>query len=108
MKAEEEGFRRHMLAKFAEDDRIEQMNAQKRRMKLIEHGRQVQQMIDDKRRMYEEQKVRVSAAGVVGAGWGEGSCSRSLLATCTLRKLHSLRGGSWRGDPTQHIHTDQA
>ena len=28
-----------MLAKFAEDDRIEQMNAQKRRMKQLEHWR---------------------------------------------------------------------
>ena len=31
--AEEEEFRARMLAKFAEDERIEQMNAQKRRMK---------------------------------------------------------------------------
>ena len=32
---EEEEFRRMMMAKFAEDDRIEQMNAQKRRMKQL-------------------------------------------------------------------------
>ena len=34
-KAEEEEFRQQMMAKFAEDDRIEQMNAQKRRMKQL-------------------------------------------------------------------------
>ena len=34
-KEEEEEFRRQMMAKFAEDDRIEQMNAQKRRMKQL-------------------------------------------------------------------------
>ena len=34
-KVEEEEFRRQMMAKFAEDDRIEQMNAQKRRMKQL-------------------------------------------------------------------------
>jgi len=33
--AEEETLRQQMLAKFAEDDRIELMNAQKRRMKVI-------------------------------------------------------------------------
>jgi hypothetical protein len=32
--AEEEAFRRAAMAKFAEDDRLEQMNAQKRRMKV--------------------------------------------------------------------------
>ena len=35
----EEKFRKIMLEKFAQDDRIEQMNAQKRRMKLLEHSR---------------------------------------------------------------------
>ena len=34
-KEEEEAFRQQMMAKFAEDDRIEQMNAQKRRMKQL-------------------------------------------------------------------------
>eukprot|EP00195_Chlamydomonas_chlamydogama_P011039 CAMPEP_0202890232 /NCGR_PEP_ID=MMETSP1392-20130828/721_1 /ASSEMBLY_ACC=CAM_ASM_000868 /TAXON_ID=225041 /ORGANISM="Chlamydomonas chlamydogama, Strain SAG 11-48b" /LENGTH=479 /DNA_ID=CAMNT_0049573769 /DNA_START=242 /DNA_END=1678 /DNA_ORIENTATION=- len=61
MKAEEEEFRRRMMAKFAEDDRIEQLNAQKRRMKLVEHQRAVAAMIEDKRRMYEEQKARDEA-----------------------------------------------
>lgn len=32
---EEEAFRQRMMAKFAEDDRIEQMNAQRRRMKQL-------------------------------------------------------------------------
>ena len=31
--AEEEHYRQIMLAKFAEDDKIDQMNAQRRRMK---------------------------------------------------------------------------
>ena len=35
--AEEDSLRQQMLAKFAEDDRIELMNAQKRRMKQLEH-----------------------------------------------------------------------
>ncbi len=34
-KLQDEEFRRQMMEKFAEDDRIEQMNAQKRRMKQL-------------------------------------------------------------------------
>lgn len=59
--AEEEEYRRQLMAKFAEEDRIEQMNAQKRRMRLLEHQRAVQGMIEDKRRMYMEQKARDEA-----------------------------------------------
>jgi hypothetical protein len=33
----EEKFRRDMMAKFAQDEKLEQMNAQKRRMKELEH-----------------------------------------------------------------------
>jgi len=35
MRLEEEEYRRQMMEKFAEDDRIEQMNAQRRRMKQL-------------------------------------------------------------------------
>lgn len=37
----EKEFRKRMLDKFAEDDKIEQMNAQKKRMKELEHKREV-------------------------------------------------------------------
>lgn len=55
-KDEEEAFRKIMLAKFAEDDRIEQMNAQKRRMKQLEHRREVEKLIDERRRQHEADK----------------------------------------------------
>lgn len=55
-KEEDEKFREEMLAKFAEDDRIEQMNAQKRRMKQLEHRRAVEQLIEDRRKQLEAQK----------------------------------------------------
>eukprot|EP00951_Prasinocladus_malaysianus_P027184 scaffold243264_cov45-Prasinocladus_malaysianus.AAC.5 len=54
---EEERFRQMLLAKFAEDERIEQMNAQRRRMKQQEHKREVERLIHEKRRMYEEFKA---------------------------------------------------
>ena len=57
-KAEEERFRRSMLDKFAEDDRLDQMNAQKRRMKMQEHKREVERLASVKRAMYEEQMAR--------------------------------------------------
>jgi len=56
-KSEDERFRQEMLAKFAEDDRIEQMNAQKRRMKQLEHKRAVEALIDDRRARFEAEKV---------------------------------------------------
>ena len=48
-KVEEEAFRQMMMAKFAEDDHIEQMNAQKRRMKQLEHKRAVEKLLEDRR-----------------------------------------------------------
>ncbi len=45
------------MAKFAEDDRIEQMNAQKRRMKQIEHKRAVDILLDERRRQMAVDKV---------------------------------------------------
>lgn len=58
MQEEEEAFRQQMLAKLAEDDRIEQMNAQKRRMKQLEHKRAVEKLIEDRRRQFIADKVR--------------------------------------------------
>ena len=48
-----------MLAKFAEDDRIEQMNAQKRRMKQLEHKRAVEQLLQDRRAQYAADRVSI-------------------------------------------------
>ena len=56
---EEEEFRRQMMAKFAEDDRIEQMNAQKRRMKQLEHRRAVEKLMQERREEYQRQKVLI-------------------------------------------------
>lgn len=55
---EEDEFRRQMLAKFAEDDRLEQMNAQKRRMKQLEHKRAVEALIEDRRKQFEADRQR--------------------------------------------------
>ena len=46
-----------MMAKFAEDDRIEQLNAQKRRMKQLEHRRAVERLIQERREQFQRQKA---------------------------------------------------
>lgn len=45
-----------MMEKFAEDDRIDQMNAQKRRMKELEHKREVERLWNDKLQLYRWQR----------------------------------------------------
>jgi len=46
---EEDGFIQIMMNKYAEEDRIEQMNAQKRRMKVAEHKRAVDGLLQARR-----------------------------------------------------------
>jgi len=56
-KAEEEQFRKAMLEKFAEDDRLDQMNAQKRRMKQLEHRREIERLLEVRREKYEQERA---------------------------------------------------
>jgi hypothetical protein len=46
-----------LLARLAEEDRIEQMGAQRRRMRVAEHQREVQCLLDAKRAALEDQQV---------------------------------------------------
>ena len=46
------------MEKFAEQDRLEQMNAQKRRLKVAQHAREVERLIQQKREMFEAAMVR--------------------------------------------------
>ena len=55
---EEESIKNQMLEKFATDDKIELMNAQKRRMKQLEHKRQVEALLEDRRHRLNIEKQR--------------------------------------------------
>lgn len=55
---EEERFRQQALEKLAEEDRIEQMNAQRRRLKMAEHKREVERLLAEKRAIFEAALVR--------------------------------------------------
>uniref|UniRef100_A0AAZ3S9M7 Meiosis-specific nuclear structural protein 1 n=1 Tax=Oncorhynchus tshawytscha TaxID=74940 RepID=A0AAZ3S9M7_ONCTS len=57
----EETFRQMMMAKFADDDHIEQMNAQKRCMKQLAHKRAVEKLLEDRRQQYLADKVQYIA-----------------------------------------------
>jgi len=53
---EEEKIRNILLAKFAEDDRIEQMHEHKRRMKIEEHKREAKRQLEARREAYATQR----------------------------------------------------
>ncbi|EGD81049.1 hypothetical protein PTSG_13129 [Salpingoeca rosetta] len=94
--AEEEEFRRAMMEKFAADDRVEQMNAQKRRMRVLQHKRDVEKLIQERRQRkeFERQQVRSRGGGGTsfsqddgtgqwtGSFWGLGDNVRARELTC--------------------------
>jgi len=45
----ENALRSKMMAKFAEDDRLELMNAQKRRMRQLQHKREIEHLLEERR-----------------------------------------------------------
>ena len=45
---EKKRFSERLQRELAEQDRVEQMNAQRRRMKLLEHSREVRRLADEK------------------------------------------------------------
>ncbi|CAD7924840.1 unnamed protein product [Amoebophrya sp. A25] len=54
--AEEAAFRVKLLEKFAEDDRIELLNEQKKRMKVQAHKREVERLIQERRAQYQAER----------------------------------------------------
>jgi len=56
-KQEEEQFRQAMMEKFAEDDRLDQLNAQKRRMRQLEHRREIERLLELRREKYEQERA---------------------------------------------------
>ena len=52
----EEEFKIKMAEKFAEDERLEQMNAQKRRMRELAHKREIERLWQEKLAVYREQR----------------------------------------------------
>lgn len=57
-KEDEDHFRAAMLEKFAEDERIDQLNAQKRRQKQIEHRHEIERLLEERRARFEEERSK--------------------------------------------------
>jgi len=68
-KEEEQGletkFKEYMLNKFAEDDRIEQMKADKRRMVELQHKREVEKLWQLRREEYLRSKEKEEEAKLI-------------------------------------------
>jgi len=52
----EDEFKQKLMEKFAEDERLEQMNAQKRRMRELEHKREIERLWQEKLAIYKVQR----------------------------------------------------
>ena len=52
----EDEFKLKLMQKFAEDERLEQMNAQKRRMREQEHKREIEKLWQEKLAVYRVQR----------------------------------------------------
>lgn len=52
----EDEFKEKLMAKFAEDERLEQMNAQKRRMRELEHKREIERLWQERLAVYNAQR----------------------------------------------------
>lgn len=87
MEEEEAAFCQAMLAKFAEDDRIEQMNAQKRRMKQLEHRRAVQRLIEERRKQFLADKVSPVLPGG-GPHFEAGIIFESGVCVCVCMRVN--------------------
>ncbi|XXQ38977.1 Meiosis-specific nuclear structural protein 1 [Plasmodiophora brassicae] len=61
-KEQEEALRARMMAKFAEDSRVEQMNAERARRAKLEHRRMVQKALEERRAMFEAERAEEIAA----------------------------------------------
>jgi len=58
---EEAKIKENLLRKFAEDDRLEQMNEQKRRMKVEQHKREAERLVALRREMFDASRAQERA-----------------------------------------------
>ena len=56
-----------MMKKFEEDDRLDELNARKRREKQMEHRREIERLLEKRREAYEAARARPRGEGARGA-----------------------------------------
>lgn len=74
------------LAKFAEDDRIEQMNAQRRRLRQVEHRREIERLLVERRAMFEAERDAAAAEHEA-----DGAREQERLAIVEEERMRILR-----------------
>ena len=97
----EDEFKAKLMEKFAEDERLEQMNAQRRRMREQEHKRQVEKLWEDKLKIYNAQKeaevqeqARIVAEKQMQAAVVEQEKQRLLAEHAAILNLHNPKAAS--------------
>merc|ERR1719161_223200 len=55
-KQEENAFRDQLMQKFMQDERLEKMNAERRRRMIQQHKREVERLLQERRKMYEAER----------------------------------------------------
>lgn len=87
----EDAFRAATLARMAEDDRVEQMNAQRRRMRMAEHRREVEELIAGKRAAFERAQVLKRHALVESLEYEilRLACNLSLRPCLATKSVHA-------------------
>jgi len=109
-KGEEEAFKAAMMAKFAEDDRLDQMNEQRRRMKRLEHRREIERLLERRRAKFEEERQaqvgeqrQQDAADATRGKIIEAERRRLLAAHAKNLDLKHLPKGVLQGKDDLHI-----
>jgi len=85
IRLEDEDFKQCLLERFAQEDRVEQINLQKRRLKIEEHKREAARLVAEKR--------AVTLAEEVGGG---PSLLFSIHPSSCMCSVHSGTGTSGR------------
>merc|ERR1719486_235456 len=55
-KQEEAAFRDQLMQKFLQDERLEKMNAERRRRMIQQHKKEVERLLQERRKMYEAER----------------------------------------------------
>merc|ERR1719281_1307868 len=55
-KQEEDAFRDQLMQKFLNDERLEKMNSERRRIRIQNHKKEVERLLQERRKMYEAER----------------------------------------------------
>ena len=100
----EDEFKRKLMEKFAEDERLEQMNAQRRRMREQEHKREVERLWQEKLAVFSAQREaevmeqeRQRQEKIAQAAVVEQEKQRLLAEHAAILNLHNPKAASQYG-----------